>query len=142
MTRFALAVAIAFCLAPSSSYAQTSRFTVTAMTANVYAAPSVRSAVVGHRARGAVLEVRREVGDWIEVAWPGTAKGVAYVPAPNGWMEKPWPTGAATEVQQPQRPMTIDEFVHGRSTLQSSAAQTGSSAQNPAAYVAEAVAAV
>ena len=131
MIRFPLAVAIALCLSSSPSYAQSPRFTVTAMSASIYQAPSAGSPVIGQSSEGAVLDVRGELAGWIEVAWPKAAKGIAYVRAATGRIEKPVPGRVATGVQ---RPMTIDEFVHGTSA---------SGSPNPsAAYVAEAVEAV
>jgi hypothetical protein len=124
MTRFALAVAVALSLTPSLTYAQHPRFTVTARSASIYEAPTVVSPVIAQSPQGAVLDVRRELPDWIEVAWPSTAKGIAYLRASTGV----------------QRPMTIDEFVHGTS-VQTPPSASGSPDQS-AAYVAEAVAAV
>jgi hypothetical protein len=135
MIRFALAVTIALCLHPSPSYAQSPRFTVTEMSASIYQAPSAGSRVIGQSSKGAVLDVRAETTGWIEVAWPNTAKGSAYVRAATGLIEKPVVNSVAPQVQ---RPMTIDEFVHGRSP-----ALAAPSSPNPsAAYVAEAVEAV
>ena len=105
MIRFALAVAIALCLSPSQLYAQSPRFTVTAVAANMYQAPNAGSQVIGQSSKGAVLDVRGELAGWIEVAWPDAAKGIAYVRAGTGSVEKPVPNRVATEVR---KPMTID----------------------------------
>jgi hypothetical protein len=128
MIRFTLAVAIALCLSSLPSYAQSPRFTVTAMSASIYQAPSAGSPVIGQSSEGAVLDVRGELAGWIEVAWPNAVKGIAYVRAATGRIEKPAPNRVATGVQ---RPMTIDEFVHGTSTAQVPTSLPTSGSPNP-----------
>jgi len=128
MIRFAQAAAIAFCLIPSPSYAQSARFTVTVISASIYQTPNAGSPAIGQSSHGAVLDVRSEFADWIEVAWPGTAKGIGYVRAAMGRIEKGAPGGIATPVQQP---MTIDEYVHGRAAPQVTTAPPASSSPNP-----------
>ena len=131
MIRVALAVALMLCLSPLPSYAQSPRFIVTAASASIYQAPSTGSPVIAQSPEGAVLDVRGELAGWIEVAWPKAATGLAYLRAATGRIEKPVPGRVATGLQ---RPMTIDEYVHGTSA---------SGSPNPsAAYVAEAVEAV
>ena len=140
MIRFILAVAIAICLSPSQSYAQSQRFIVTSTSASIYQAPNVGSLVIGHSLEGAALDVRRELLGWIEVAWPTAAKGIAYVRAATGSIEKPGLNRAAPAVQ---RPMTIDEYVHGTSAAQAATSPAASGSTSPSAgYVADAVAAV
>ena len=75
MIRFAQAAAIALCLIPSPLYAQSARFTVTVISASIYQSPNAGSAVIGQSWQGAVLDVRSDLAEWIEVAWPGTARG-------------------------------------------------------------------
>ena len=136
MIRFASAVAIALCLSPAQSYAQSPRFIVTATSASIHQAPSAGSPVIGQSAEGAVLAVRRELADWIEVAWPKAATGIAYVRAATGSIDRQVPNRL-------QRPMTIDEFVHGTPAAQVPASSAAPASPNPpAAYVAEAVQAV
>ena len=55
------------------------RFTVSTASANVHKTPSTGSPVVGKAPRGTMLEVTREVGDWLKVAWPEDSDGVGYV---------------------------------------------------------------
>jgi len=76
MIRFAQAAAIALCLIPSPLYAQSARFTVTVISASIYQSPNAGSAVIGQSWQGAVLDVRSDLAEWIEVAWPGTARGI------------------------------------------------------------------
>src|SRR5689334_6939017 len=113
MYRFAPAVAIAFCLAPALASAQNPHFTVTARSASIYQAPSAGSPVIGQSIEGAVLDIRSELPEWIEVSWPTTAKGVAYLRTATGRIDQAPPNRAATGTQRPTTPMTIDEFVHG-----------------------------
>jgi hypothetical protein len=125
MIRSVLIVAIALCLNPSTSYAQNPKFTVTAASASIYQAPSAASPVIAQSPKGAVLDVRGEVAGWIEVAWPTTGKGIAYVRDTTGV----------------KRPMTIEEFVH--STPAPLAPASSPDSANPStAYIGEAVRAV
>ena len=85
MIRQALVVGIAVCLAPSLASAQSpeiapsSEFTVSVQSAAVRKAPSTGSPLVGHAPRGAVLEVTRDIGAWVKVAWPEAPDGIGYV---------------------------------------------------------------
>ncbi len=84
MTRHAVAVAVAVLLTPSSLIAQPatqppSQFTVTVASAAVHKAPSTGSPVVGRAARGMVIDVTRDVGSWVKVAWPEAEDGIGYV---------------------------------------------------------------
>ena len=79
MIRQASVVAIAVCLLPSLASAQISEFTVSVQSADVRKAPSTGSPLVGHAPRGAVLEVTRDIGAWVKVAWPEAPDGIGYV---------------------------------------------------------------
>jgi hypothetical protein len=82
MTRHAAAAALAVLLTPSWLYAQaatTTQFTVTVSSAAVHKAPSTASPVVGRAARGMVIDVTRDVGSWVKVAWPEAEDGIGYV---------------------------------------------------------------
>jgi hypothetical protein len=79
MIRQAAAVVIVLLLSPSWLTAQGTELTVSVSSASVHKAPSTASPVIGHAARGAHLQVTREVGDWVKVAWPAAADGVGYV---------------------------------------------------------------
>jgi hypothetical protein len=79
MIRHAAAVAIVLLLSPSWVTAQGTQLTVNVSSASVHKAPSTSSPVIGQAARGARLEVTRNVGDWVKVAWPAAADGVGYV---------------------------------------------------------------
>ena len=84
MNRLAAVVAVALCLSPSWLRAQSMQLTVGIASASVHKAPSTGSPVIGQAPRGAVLEVTRELGDWVKVAWPDAEDGAAYVRANTG----------------------------------------------------------
>jgi hypothetical protein len=80
MTRQAAAVVVALTLSTSPLYAQNStKVTVSEVSANVHKTPSTGSPVIGKAPRGTELVVTREVGDWVKVSWPSSADGAGYV---------------------------------------------------------------
>jgi opacity protein-like surface antigen len=74
-----LHVVAALCLVSSPAFAQNADFTVNVQSAAVRKAPSTGSPVVGQAPRGAILEVTRDIGSWVKVAWPEAPDGVGYV---------------------------------------------------------------
>jgi hypothetical protein len=109
MIRHAAVVAIVVCLAPSRLHAQTMEFTVNVQSAAVRKAPSTGSPEIGQASRDTVLEVTRDVGDWVKVAWPDAQDGIGYVHhsmgslAPRGTLQKkiPPPLRAAPATPEP-----------------------------------------
>jgi hypothetical protein len=83
MRKIAVVIA-ALSLWPAWVSAQTAEFTVKTASATVHKAPSTGSPVIGTAPRGALLEVTREVGDWIKVNWPETEDGIGYVHVSKG----------------------------------------------------------
>ena len=79
MIRHLSLVAIVLCLSPSLARAQGAEFTVKVQAADVRKAPSTGSPIVGQAPRGATLEVTRDIGAWVKVAWPEAPDGVGYV---------------------------------------------------------------
>ena len=79
MIRLAAAVGVALCVSQATLHAQAPVFTVQAVSADVYKAPSTGSAVIGHAPRGTALPVTRELGSWVKVSWPRAEDGVGYV---------------------------------------------------------------
>jgi hypothetical protein len=79
MIRHAAAVVIVLLLSPSWLTAQSTELTINVSSASVHKAPTTSSPVIGQAARGAKLQVTRNVGDWVKVAWPSAADGVGYV---------------------------------------------------------------
>lgn len=53
-------------------------------TADVYRFPSTASPVIGKALGGTVLDIRRNLGSWVEVGWPMTASGIAFVHVNTG----------------------------------------------------------
>src|SRR5262245_7871445 len=89
MIRRAAAVVIALVLNAAPLHAQTSVFTVTVQSADVYKGPTTGSPVVGHASRGTDLTVARNLGSWAEVAWPDAPGGVGYVHMTMGRLGAP-----------------------------------------------------
>jgi hypothetical protein len=79
MIRHAALVAVLVCGSPSWLYAQSTEFTVNAAPADVHKGPSMVNPVIGKAPRGTVLEVTRELGSWVRIAWPSAEDGVGYV---------------------------------------------------------------
>jgi hypothetical protein len=79
MTRMPFAIAAALLVAASTVHAQSTHFTVSAASASVYKAPTNVSPVIGEAKQGATLEVTRDVGSWVKVAWSKAPDGVGYV---------------------------------------------------------------
>jgi len=97
MIRHAAAVVVLLLLSPSWVTAQGTELTVNVASASVHKSPTNVSPVLGVVGRGARLEVTREVGDWVKVAYPAAADGVGYVRKSMGAM-----TPAATSKAQVQ----------------------------------------
>jgi hypothetical protein len=84
MTRTVAAAAVAFCLSTTTLYAQSlmpqiTEVTVKTAPANVHKFPTVASTVIGKAPIGTVIEVKRNLGSWVEVAWPGGENGVGFL---------------------------------------------------------------
>ena len=71
------------------------RFTVNAESASVYKAPTNVSPVIGEAKQGATLEVTRDVGGWVKVAWSKAPDGVGYIRKSAGTMGTLGPAVAA-----------------------------------------------
>ena len=92
MIRRAAAVTALLVLGATPLHAQEqpqSQFTVNVASAAVRQAPSVASPVVGQAPRGAVLEVTRDIGAWVKVAWPQAPDGIGYVHQSMGTRSRP-----------------------------------------------------
>lgn len=82
MIRHAAALAVVLMLSPftiSELSAQGTELTVNLASTNVYKGPSTGSPVIGKALRGTVLEVTRELGDWVKVTWTSAPDSVGYV---------------------------------------------------------------
>ena len=88
MSRHVAAVAVVLCLSPMWLHAQTVKFTVNVASADVHKYPSIGSPVIAQAQRGRVLEVRRELGSWVAIPWPGGENGLAYLHVSTGSMAR------------------------------------------------------
>jgi hypothetical protein len=95
MTRMRIAIAAAFSLIATTVHAQGTHFTVKAASASVHKAPTNVSPVIGEAKQGVTLEVTRDVGSWVKVAWSTGPDGVGYVRKAAGTMGMPGPAAAA-----------------------------------------------
>jgi hypothetical protein len=101
MVRCAAAVLVMLCLNPAWVRAQERALTITAASAPVHKSPSAGSPVIGKAARGEAVEVTRDVGDWVKVAWPSDPSGVGYVRASLGTRGRPAAAVAGSGVNRP-----------------------------------------
>ena len=116
MTRWVAVFALALSVSSSPLHAQSTMFTVTVPSADIRQSPSASSPIVGHRNKGQILDVRRELGSWVEVAWPAASSGVAYINLNMGSIRHSAPA--------PRRPMTIAEYAATNTPLRPAAAST------------------
>ena len=103
MIRHAAAIAITLVCNATPLFAQVARtpvaeFNVKA-SAEVHKSPSTASPVIGSAPRGAVLEVTRHLGSWVEVPWPNTETGIAFVHVNTGLITPRTASAAANETQ-------------------------------------------
>ena len=89
MFRRAAAVVLALTLNPALLRAQDTVLTVTVPSADVYKGPSNVTPVIGHVPRGTVLNVSRNLGGWVKIAWPDAQDGLGYVRASMGRVGAP-----------------------------------------------------
>ena len=97
MIRMPITIAAALCLTASTVHAQGTHFTVSAASASVYKSPTNVSPVIGEARQGATLEVTRDVGSWVKVAWSKSPDGVGYVRKSAGTMGTLGPAVPATK---------------------------------------------
>ncbi len=98
MIRRIAAVALALILNPAFVHAQDTVFTVTVPTASVYKGPSNVTPVIGRVTSGTELNVSRNLGGWVKVAWPGGEDGIGYVRASTGRIGSAEGSASATNV--------------------------------------------
>jgi hypothetical protein len=126
MPRTLIAIAAAMCLTASTVHAQNTHLTVSVPSANVYKSPTNVSPVIGEAKQGATLEVTRDVGSWVKVAWSKAPDGVGYVRKSSGTMGslgQPMPLTSAT-------PAPVPNFAPA--PLAAQASQTPASQSGPA----------
>jgi hypothetical protein len=108
MIRHAAAIAVALLLTPAWLQAQNPEFTINVASANVYKGPSTGSPVIGKAPRGTVLEVTRDLGDWLKITWPAVPDSVGYVHLSTGAKARPMavdrpPAATPTYTNRPAR---------------------------------------
>ena len=89
MIRHASAVAIVLILNTTPMFGQSAgtpmtELIVKTVSAEVHRSPSVASPVIGTASGGTVLEIRRNLGSWVEVNWPNTEAGIAFLHVNTG----------------------------------------------------------
>jgi hypothetical protein len=89
MIRQASAVVVVLVLNATPVFAQgaataSAELRVRATAADVHKFPSVASPVIGKATGGTVLEVRRNLGSWVEVPWPSAEGGIAFLHVNTG----------------------------------------------------------
>jgi hypothetical protein len=105
MTRCVALVILALALNAAPLHAQSTVFTVTVQSADVYKGPTTGSPVIGHAPRNTALTVARNLGSWAEVVWPDSPEGVGYVHLTAGRIGAPAAnTPAAATPARPSSP--------------------------------------
>jgi hypothetical protein len=104
MIRHASAVAVAMVLNATPVLAQnaataSAELRVKAASADVHKFPSVASPVIGKATGGTVLEVRRNLGSWVEVPWPDSEGGIAFLHVNTGTVAPRTPAVTSTSAQ-------------------------------------------
>jgi hypothetical protein len=83
MFRCAATTVVVLLLTTSPLHAQTT-FKVGAEPADVYKSATTASPVIGKVPRGAVLQVTRELGSWVRIAWPSGDDGIGFIHVSSG----------------------------------------------------------
>jgi hypothetical protein len=104
MIRRASVVLIALVLHSTPLFGQgaaapVAQLTVKSASAEVHKSPSVASAVIGTARVGTVLDVRRNLGSWVEVPWPNAETGVAFLHVNTGTISRGSASAAPNEAQ-------------------------------------------
>jgi hypothetical protein len=137
MSRLLAAILVVMCVTPATVYAQQTdpvQLSVSSASAAVHKSPSTGSPVVGTARRGAALEVTRELGDWVRVAWPDSPDGYGYVHRSMGRLVR-GTTSPKTVTQVPTRPGAQPAPRGGSSTPQRTAPQRPAPTATRATYV-------
>ena len=121
MIRRIAAVVLALILNPAFLRAQDNVFTVAVPSADVYKGPSNVTPVIGHVSRGAALNVSRNLGGWVKIAWPDAEDGVGYVRTAMGHIGGP--DGAVTVPTASPRPSSASANPATPSAARTSASQ-------------------
>jgi hypothetical protein len=131
MTRLPFAIAAVFCLSASTVQAQGMHFTISAPAASVYKAPTNVSPVIGEAKQGATLEVTRDVGSWVKVAWSKAPDGVGYVRKSAGTMGELGPAVPALAAAPAAAPRTTAPSASASAAPAGSGTVTAASSRPP-----------
>lgn len=135
MLRKVAVLTVAWCVLPAWLGAQTVEFTVKTASANIHKAPSTGSPVIGRAARGTLLEVTRELGDWVRVSWPQSEDGGGYVHVSFGTLSTgSAPRAGASLLSAQPTPAQVAPAIG--TTREESLANPEPSSTNRAVYVA------
>src|ERR1051325_3223359 len=137
MTRMRIALAIAASFVATTAHAQNTHFTVGAAPASVYKAPTNVSPVIGEAKQGATLEVTRDVGSWVKVAWSTSPDGVGYIRKSAGTLGGA--TASAAVAAPPPAAATPAAAPRPAATASVSAAPAASAAAAPRATAVQGV---
>jgi hypothetical protein len=143
MIRRASAVAIALVLNVTPLFGQSAgtpvtELTVKASTADVHKYPSVASPVIGTARSGMVLGITRNLGSWVEVPWPNTEGGVAFLHVNTGTIARRSTSAAPNEAQAAIaqiRDVEASCMAAGDSGARVRPAASGATASDRATYV-------
>ena len=104
MIRHVSAVAIVLVLNATPLFSQgagtpIAELAVKGTAADVHKSPTVASPVIGKAPSGTVLQVRRNLGSWVEVSWPSTETGIAYLHVNTGTITARAQTSASNGIE-------------------------------------------
>jgi hypothetical protein len=107
MIRQIALVTVVLCMCPAWLSAQTGEFTVKTASATIHKGPSTGSPIIGKAPRGTLLEVTRELGDWVKIVWPDSEDGSGYVHLAFGTvLRSPAPSSTAASAQSAAQPVS------------------------------------
>jgi hypothetical protein len=121
MIRHVSAVIVSLCVSTAPVYAQSAMpqstdITVKTAPADVHKSPTVASAVIGTAPIGTTLEIKRNLGSWVAVPWPGGDNGVAYLHVNTGTISA-HTTAAATQTTAQGSSATAAAMADGPAAL-------------------------
>ena len=102
MIRLASAVAIALILFTTPVFAQSTpiaELRVSQTAADVHRFPSIASPIIGRVVAGTVVEIKRNLGSWVEVPWPNAETGTAFLHVNAGTIAPRSPVVASSGLQ-------------------------------------------
>ena len=139
MARHLSAVVLMLCLGHGWAFAQENAITITAASANVHKSPTSSSPVIGHANKGQALEVTRDVGDWVKIAWPSDPSGVGYVRqslGSRGPAAKTSTASVGTRATNSPQPLAAEPLGRASATDRQPTVVTRQRSAQPSTYVA------